>query len=153
MQGPKQQSGKFFSLWDSTSQSGWLRYPLGVPFIPTHETRSTIADRISFKAMEAPPHDFASLAIIVTDWDSLYTKEIGSPSTTSPKMRSSPTIPSMEQSSETGISDIVDEIWNLMSSTLRSKLREACIGVLRRTDNVDANEGCYWLDDDARLLD
>jgi hypothetical protein len=30
--------------------------------------------------MEAPPHDFASLAIIVTDWDALYARENNLPS-------------------------------------------------------------------------
>lgn len=100
--------------------------------------------------MNAPTHDFANLAIVVTDWDLLYTKESNTPSSQAPKARS-PIL--MEPNSETGISDVVDEIWSLMSKALRSKLREACIGVLRRTDSFDATEGCYRLDDDARLLD
>lgn len=103
--------------------------------------------------MEAPPHDFASLAIIVTDWDTLYTNETSSSPTTSSRSTSPLILEPMEEDRETGISDVVEEIWSIMSRTLRSKLREACIGVLRRTESVDANEGCYWLDDDARLLD
>lgn len=103
--------------------------------------------------MEAPPHDFASLAIIVTDWDALYAKESNTSTPSITKARTSPSLTPIQQSNETGISDVVDEIWSLMSKALKSKLREACVGVLKRTDSFDASEGAFRLDDDARLLD
>lgn len=104
--------------------------------------------------MEAPPHDFASLAIIVTDWDALYAKTTTNSRFTAPPRTRSSAIPEpIEYNTESGISNGLDEIWSLLSNVLKNKLREACIGVLRRTDNFDASENCYRLDEDARLLD
>lgn len=61
---------------------------------------------------------------------------------------------SFEQATTTGFADVADELWSKMTFTMKSKLREACVEVLKRTDAPSEEEKLWavW-DEDARLLD
>lgn len=117
--------------------------------------------------MNAPPHDFACLAVIVTDWEDLYTKEkMKTSSSSSSSTPSFPILLECMQQYRIGISSIGDEIWNVMSRVVRNTIREVCLEVLRRTtlpsspSSDDDDKNRYHLsnndnnnDDDARFLD
>jgi len=54
----------------------------------------------------------------------------------------------------TGFADVADALWNHMTGSMRQKLREACVEVLRRTDDPSDEEKVAWMyDEDARFLD
>ena len=65
----------------------------------------------------------------------------------------------MQQNWTTGFSDFADEMWAKMTQGMKQKLREACVEVLRKTEEEEA-EGSraecvssWQYDDDARFLD
>jgi len=62
----------------------------------------------------------------------------------------------MQQNWTTGFSDFADEMWAKMTQGMKQKLREACVEVLRKTEEADREraECMSWqYDDDARFLD
>jgi hypothetical protein len=60
----------------------------------------------------------------------------------------------MQQNWPTGFSDFADEMWAKMTQGMKQKLREACVEVLRKTEEVEEGEHMSWqYDDDARFLD
>lgn len=62
----------------------------------------------------------------------------------------------MQQNWTTGFSDFADEMWAKMTQGMKQKLREACVEVLRKTEEADGTgEECmsWQYDDDARFLD
>ena len=62
----------------------------------------------------------------------------------------------MQQNWTTGFSDFADEMWSKMTQGMKQKLREACVEVLRKTEEAEGTraEHMSWqYDDDARFLD
>ena len=54
------------------------------------------------------------------------------------------------------ITDAAEDIWSRLSSVMKSKVREACQEVLRRTDDHSSrrqDDFSFDYDDDARFLD
>ena len=116
-------------------------------------------------------NDFVGLPIIISDFDALAnnntssqptqspTSTANSPSSTAPAISqaySNNTISAMQQNWTTGFSDFADEMWAKMTQGMRQKLREACVEVLRKTEEADGPraECMSWqYDDDARFLD
>ena len=112
-------------------------------------------------------NDLVSLPIIITDFDAEHSNgnsseassaQSNTPSKQTNSETSSVTSSAMEQNWTTGFSDFADEVWKSMTSTMRTKLREAAVEVLKRTDDAktgDDAEGALWnaWDDDARFLD
>jgi len=57
------------------------------------------------------------------------------------------------QNWSTGFSDFADDLWAKVTTNMKKKLREACVEVLKKTEDVEP-EGMSWqYDDDARFLD
>lgn len=112
-------------------------------------------------------NDLVSLPIIITDFDA---ESISSTTTTDSKKSDntpSPQTISSDTSSHageaafqkwsTGFNDFADEMWKSMTATMRSKLRQAAVEVLKRTDDAKSGAGGEpwggeW-DEDARFLD
>ncbi|RMY59038.1 hypothetical protein D0865_02284 [Hortaea werneckii] len=115
--------------------------------------------------MQTLANDFVSLPIIVSDYDALVDSK--PPSTTkasrpridvhsnlaSSSSSSSSLSPSLNPSSSnkdsslasqqnwsTGFNDFVDSLWSHMTNGMKSKLREACVEVLRRTEDPSEEE-------------
>ncbi|GAB1728885.1 hypothetical protein NU195Hw_g8896t1 [Hortaea werneckii] len=123
--------------------------------------------------MQTLANDFVSLPIIVSDYDALIdskplskTKplrprvDVQSPSTssTSPSLNPSPSDKgnslASQQNWSTGFNDFVDSLWSHMTNGMKSKLREACVEVLRRTEDPSEEEKLWGVwDEDARMLD
>ena len=60
----------------------------------------------------------------------------------------------MQQNWTTGFSDFADEMWAKMTQGMKQKLCEACVEVLRKTEEAEEGEHMSWqYDDDARFLD
>jgi hypothetical protein len=61
----------------------------------------------------------------------------------------------LQQNWATGFSDFADDLWAKMTQGMKEKLREACVEVLRKTEDVaeSGNVGAWQYDDDARFLD
>lgn len=62
----------------------------------------------------------------------------------------------MHQNWTTGFSDFADEMWAKMTQGMKQKLREACVEVLRKTEEADGSQAecmSWQYDDDARFLD
>ncbi|TKA68098.1 hypothetical protein B0A55_08573 [Friedmanniomyces simplex] len=111
--------------------------------------------------------DFGNVPIIVTDYDvDNLAKKPASTSSTNRSSASSDRAPAASISSatsgsfaqpqqwSTGFSDFADALWNRMTGSMRQKLREACVEVLRRTDDPSEEEKMAWAyDEDARFLD
>lgn len=103
--------------------------------------------------MESLPHDFVSLPIIITDWDAVN------------KAKSEIHIPTAEiershtaakpTSSDPGLTESFEAIWNRISDAMKIKVREAANEVLRRTDVMSSTqqEMSFQYDNDARFLD
>jgi hypothetical protein len=127
-------------------------------------------------------NDFVGLPIIISDFDALTSNPNNSASEapTSPASTSTaqPPPPTDRQSSTssssalslayllsstssalhqnwaTGFSDFADELWAKMTQGMKEKLREACVEVLRKTEDAPAEGmGAWQYDDDARFLD
>ncbi|KAK5722928.1 hypothetical protein LTR17_014141 [Elasticomyces elasticus] len=119
--------------------------------------------------------DFGNVPMcIVTDYDAMLAKEkhLNKPVTTSDSTSSitsnrqsvsttaasisSAATSSLNQAQQwsTGFADVADAIWNRMTGSMRQKLQEACVEVLRRTDDPSDEEKVAWMyDEDARFLD
>ena len=119
-------------------------------------------------------NDFVGLPIIISDFDALANKNAfsqpaqsptstaNSQSSTAPTIsqaHSNNTVSAMQQNWSTGFSDFADEMWAKMTQGMKQKLREACVEVLRKTEEEEA-EGSraecvssWQYDDDARFLD
>ncbi|KAI7351866.1 hypothetical protein KC320_g4762 [Hortaea werneckii] len=123
--------------------------------------------------MQTLANDFVSLPIIVSDYDALIDSkplskpkpprpriDVQSPSTssTSPSLNPSPSDKASSRASQqnrsTGFNDFVDSLWSHMTNGMKSKLREACVEVLRRTEDPSEEEKLWGVwDEDARMLD
>ena len=123
-------------------------------------------------------NDFVGLPIIISDFDALPTNnnsntssqpsqrptpttnpQSSSSSTTSRAYSTNGTVSAMQQNWTTGFSDFADEMWAKMTQGMKQKLREACVEVLRKTEEEE-EEGSraecmssWQYDDDARFLD
>ncbi|KAI7555090.1 hypothetical protein KC343_g12653 [Hortaea werneckii] len=126
--------------------------------------------------MQTLANDFVSLPIIVSDYDALIDSKPLSEakpsrpvidvrsnltsSSPSPSRAPNPS-PSDKGSSlashqnwSTGFTDFVDSLWSHMTNGMKSKLREACVEVLRRTEDPSEEEKLWGVwDEDARMLD
>jgi hypothetical protein len=122
--------------------------------------------------MDTLANDFVSLPIIITDYEPILKRR----STGAQTLRS-PESPTAQQASDedrrrrssapssggskanwhTGFNGLADEIWNKLTLGMKAKVREACMEVLRRTDDPSETEKNAWLyrdgDEDARFLD
>lgn len=99
--------------------------------------------------------DFVGLPIIVSDYDDL-TNNKNSPGTSQHDRHSSTSSTSTttsEQNWSTGFSDFADDLWAKMTTGMKKKLREACVEVLRKTEEVEPERTSWQYDDDARFLD
>ncbi|KAI7173981.1 hypothetical protein D0869_08831 [Hortaea werneckii] len=126
--------------------------------------------------MQTLANDFVSLPIIISDYDALVDSKPPSTTKTSrPRIdvhsnlasTSSSPSPSLNPSSSnkdsslasqqnwsTGFNDFVDSLWSHMTNGMKSKLREACVEVLRRTEDPSEEEKLWGVwDEDARMLD
>ena len=113
-------------------------------------------------------NEIVSLPIIISDYDAIPTTSINrnasvSVSAESGSITNSSTTASDSESNHaarekwsTGFSDFADDLWNRMTSGMKQKLREACVEVLKRTDQEPEwtrRRSWEYDDDDARLLD
>jgi hypothetical protein len=123
-------------------------------------------------------NDFVGLPIIISDFDDLPQNNISNASSSQPAQPPTPTsthesstasvisqaysttgtVSAMQQNWTTGFSDFADEMWAKMTKGMKQKLREACVEVLRKTEEADGEqeraECMSWqYDDDARFLD
>src|ERR1700761_9325197 len=109
-------------------------------------------------------NDFVSLPIIITDYDAtVANKRHASTSTTDTSIGAEEPGASSDASSEsaakpkwnTGFSEFAEELWHRMAGGMKAKLREACVEVLKRTDDSRPESSNRWgdHDDNARLLD
>lgn len=112
-------------------------------------------------------HDFVGLPIIVSDFDALTSSPATSntnPNTNDTAQPAPPTIrqPSTfsttgstatQQNWSTGFSDFADELWAKMTQSMKQKLRDACVEVLRKTEESQPEHMSWQHDDDARFLD
>ena len=116
-------------------------------------------------------NDFVGLPIIISDFDALPdnnnsntssqpsqppTPTTNSQSSTISQAYSNNTVSAMQQNWTTGFSDFADEMWAKMTQGMKQKLREACVEVLKKTEEADGTEGehmSWQYDDDARFLD
>ena len=107
-------------------------------------------------------NDLVSLPIIISDYDAIEANK----SQTSPLVETTENSKANSEASDTassyassqswttGFTDFADEIWKRMTSGMKLKLREACVEVLRRTDDASEDEKIRWqYDNDARFLD
>lgn len=124
--------------------------------------------------MDTLSKDFIGLPIIISDYDALLTPGNSSASThtahqeTSPHQQTRNANPSFQgtwssqgtgngaqettQRWKTGFTEFTDTLWSKMTSNTKQKLREACVEVLRRTE--DEKPDMDWeVDDDAWYLD
>lgn len=107
-----------------------------------------------------------SLPIIISDYDAIIANKRRASTSTSLSEASTGAVEprtSSETSSEpavkpkwnTGFSEFADELWGRMTGGMKAKLREACVEVLKRTDDSKHEPSDRWgdHDDNARLLD
>lgn len=107
--------------------------------------------------MDILAKDFVSLPIIITDWDTI-TEAKSHIKTPKEEIARSHTVSRMATGSkqEPGLpafKESTEEIWNRISDTTKSKIREAALEVLRRTDECQNEKMTFQYDDDARFLD
>jgi hypothetical protein len=126
----------------------------------------------------APTHsfviDFVGLPIIISDYDAVTSTSTPTPtsnsndstdtaqissgqSTTSSaevnRAYSNDTVSAMQQNWSTGFSDFADDLWSKMTQGMKQKLREACVEVLKKTEDAEPEHMSWQYDDDARFLD
>ncbi|TKA31685.1 hypothetical protein B0A50_01763 [Salinomyces thailandicus] len=115
--------------------------------------------------MHTLANDFVNLPIIVSDYDAIVstpapesepsraieaTRSASSAAATTSRGGSSPS----PQNWGTGFNDFVDNMWSCMTTGMKTKLREACVEVLRRTNDPVEEERLWGVwDEDARFLD
>jgi len=116
--------------------------------------------------------DFVGLPIIISDYDALTNSPTSTPSsngsidnaqttsrqstlssTTVSQAYSSGTASAMQQNWSTGFSDFADDLWAKMTQGMKQKLREACVEVLKKTEEAEPEHMEWQYDDDARFLD
>ncbi len=103
-------------------------------------------------------NDCITLPITISDWDAPNTQIHSSPETAEREIaqanKHQASASTYSQFSwKTGFSDYVDDLWKAMTEEMKRKLREACVEVLRRTDEAGDERIFEQVDDDARLLD
>lgn len=105
-------------------------------------------------------NDLVSLPIIITDFDiqgvESKKSDDSSPAQTPSSESNTTAGDASVQKWATGFNDFADEVWKSMTAAMRSKLRDAAVEVLKRTDDTKFGaRGELWgeWDDDARLLD
>jgi hypothetical protein len=125
----------------------------------------------------APTHsfviDFVGLPIIISDYDALTSTSTATstsssnestdtaqispaqstPSPTASQAYSFGTASAMQQNWSTGFSDFADDLWAKMTQVMKQKLREACVEVLKKTEDAEPEHMSWQYDDDARFLD
>jgi hypothetical protein len=125
----------------------------------------------------APTHsfviDFVGLPIITSDYDALTSTSTATSTSSSnqstdtaqtfpAQSTSSPTASqtysfgtasAMQQNWSTGFSDFADDLWAKMTQVMKQKLREACVEVLKKTEDAEPEHMSWQYDDDARFLD
>lgn len=115
--------------------------------------------------------DFVGLPIMISDYDALTRAPASSPnssgsnntaqhsssqstsSSTTSQAYSSGTNSAMQQNWSTGFSDFADDLWAKMTQGMKQKLREACVEVLKKTEDTEPEHMSWQYDDDARFLD
>lgn len=122
-------------------------------------------------------NDFVGLPIIISDYDALTSNSNTSeganralqPTTQQPTTQQTSRQQStsssegyilalsatsaQQQNWQTGFSDFADQLWAKVTQGMKQKLRDACIEVLKKTEDPEP-EGMSWqYDDDARFLD
>ena len=104
-------------------------------------------------------NDHVSLPIIISDWDAVTEKKRSLSETTSghtERSNSSATEDTRrisvasEQNWTTDFGQVAEDFWKSLTDGMKRKLRDACVEVLRRTDDEEIFSP---FDDDARLLD
>lgn len=108
--------------------------------------------------MDILSKDFVSLPIIITDWDAVTeakshiqtpTAEIAKSHMISQMARAS----SMQEVDKPAFKESAEQIWNRILDSTKSKIREAALEVLRRTDEGQNENMTFQYDDDARFLE
>lgn len=112
--------------------------------------------------------DFIGLPIIISDYDALTQSNNTSPSQSHPASpqhdrqtstsSASTTVSSAvsytsQQNWSTGFADFTDELWAKMTKSMKTKIREACVEVLKKTEDQETEEMSWRYDEDARFLD
>lgn len=117
-------------------------------------------------------NDFVGLPIIISDYDALtsnsdtseganralqptiqQTSRQQSTSSSEGDVLALSATSAQQQNWQTGFSDFADQLWAKMTQGMKQKLRDACIEVLKKTEDPEP-EGMSWqYDDDARFLD
>lgn len=111
--------------------------------------------------MNTLPHDFISLPIVICDYDAICEskKIVRVPTAEIERSRSNASNGSRDDSKEpeklAGFTESVEDIWNRISDATKQKIREACMEVLRRTEQSRSDDQMtsFQYDDDARFLD
>lgn len=109
-------------------------------------------------------NDFVGLPIIVSDFDALTSNSTANQDLVRPAQPASPTRePSTlsttsssaeaQQNWSTGFSDFADGIWAKMTQGMKKRLRDACVEVLKKTEEAEPEHMSWQYDDDARFLD
>lgn len=109
--------------------------------------------------MNSLPHDFISLPIVISDYDAICEskKRVHVPTAEIERSRSNASNARRDDSKEleksAGFTESVEDIWNRISDATKQKIREACMEVLRRTEQSQSDDQAFQYDDDARFLD
>ena len=109
-------------------------------------------------------NDFVSLPIIISDYDATIANKRRQSSSISEKSSTNADTtetsearpsPAPKAKWNTGFSEFADDLWSRMTGSMKQKLREACVEVLKRTDDSKEAQEDRWgdHDDHARLLD
>lgn len=104
-------------------------------------------------------NDCVYLPIIISDYDAERRESTSTIQTETPtsivEARSNSTLQTEKPKWTTGFSEVADELWNRMNRGMKQKLRDACVEVLKRTDEPVKEVGDRWgaYDDNTRLLD
>ena len=115
------------------------------------------------KNLDFTMNEFVCLPIIITDYSEPTPEERRSSNTDTTTQTITNTTQSTEtqqhqhQQWTTGFTAFTDEMWSRMKGDVKQRLREACVEVLKRTDDApavsEAEKMAWRYDDDARFLD
>lgn len=106
-------------------------------------------------------NDHVSLPIIISDWDADKEPELPFTNPQSSSHNRESSISSIQSNSSTastskwstGFGYYFDDLFGRMTDSMKRKLREAFVEVLRRTDGTNADQEWPLYDEDARFLD
>lgn len=106
-------------------------------------------------------NDHVSLPIIISDWDSNKEEELQHTSPEPSRTDRESSISSIQSNNSTasafkwstGFGRYFDNLYNRMTDSMKRKLRDACVEVLRRTDGTNEDQRWPLYDEDARFLD